>query len=1849
MLKKITSLFLLLTLTVSSVFQTNLTVVHASTQKDLVEVIQASASTSYGDANNADKAFDHNSGTRWTSSLSLNETSKNEQYLQAELKEKVKLDRVEITWFTPWVNEYKIQVSEDGQTWQNAAVSSVVRNGNELDTEGAEGLRQKATSDQLNGSMAKYLRIVMNDVDISKGSYLSVVDVAVYAESEMKEEQLSIQKPILHNISSYGQNTEDKMVDGITDSAGNRWTSSNIQMSKQDVLNTSIEFSFETAQDLTRFEVDWFNTPVKQYSISVSESDDGEFTKVVDKKQMPEADATVGVDQLTHTKDEFSSHQKVKRILLTFDDAQDNGYLSICEVRAYGIVDSEENPWEVNLITDDASAQASSVQSAGMEADKAIDGSQSTRWASSFGEQPSYLLIDLKEETSFDQMKMYQEASYGKAFNVEVSTDGENYVKVYETDKGQVGTNDIYFGNEINARYVKINFTEYGLYTAYSVWEVELFKNGAERMFELVSNELSVPDKISSDFKLPVSVKNMDVQWSSSSSLLNIDENGAVSVSVPQTNTEATVTAKLMYGNQEKQIAFDTVILSSDNRQVDYEIYPVPQKETLGETNVDLSETINVVLSDEVKEDTSLIDRINEVFEENGYQLQYSDRKDDQKSNLLIGVNGDQSIADAYADENKISKDVFAETEEKRYDRHLVSLDDQKNIVVLAENADSAYYALATLDLMFESAQSSAFFGSGSKRMTTVLIEDYADMQYRGVIEGFYGWPWSLEDRMSFADFAKRYKLNYFAYGPKSDPYHLSKWNEEYPTNATITEEERELGVMTQEEFKVLIDKFNDSHIDFVWSIHPAMGDNKIDFNDPASISAGQNKIMEKYESMYALGVRQFGLFVDDIDLGVAYTNRVHIADMVDGIQNALYDKWGRAYDDESNEDAVRPLMFVPSHYFLTFGDAAQNEAAIREFARVHEDVIITFTGSGCWSSVVENDAKIFAERAGRDPLFWWNYSTNDVMDDQLFTDKADSYYAMNKDVKSLYGFVSNPMNEAELSKISLFGIADYAWNVEDFDSSRDYDAYFKMEFEDEALAAAYQNVAVNLDKNGKSLTAEKELFNKILNAYKAEGSCEQSDVDQLRKYAQTLKESLQTIEQLKTSSKTAYQNLYDEMVPWLNKLNDMADMILALCDYLADPSQTQEWDLYVSQRLQLDAFKTDDRYAFTSLELNVSNAQSSYLRNVVSPNNPLLQFIEGINETMKGRLDSGKEVSASVITNVDAYRDLTLTQENGSVSLLLEQAKLAQNEYIGIALAKIMHMNLDLSSFEEQGFTVEYSMNGKQWTSEASDFANIRIINRSEDIKTATGEILVRNEKVRAQASTNMTAYDTYTIDKAVDGSLDTKFWKGGNQEKGDQITLEYEKSFMLNDLTFYFDSANGALTDVPETAVVEVSLNGTDWEKIGEIKKADIRPSSQGSYAVTINDIDKTVQYVRYTVETPTGGQWFRVVEIATNENCEKPQAVVDAQGAENVYDGNTTTYVSLGEEKTLAYQVVENLKAKQISILSMPQLNGEVNAEVRVYASKTKYPYHNEWITLGTLKEGSAAFDVSEFYNLEKIEVINHGKTLHLFEIQLEGDLYVDDAKLQYAVDQALLKLDELEKMDLGAYTAVSVKQFNEEILELKNELSAYQDMADVENILKKLEAAEDILVEKGNASDLRSLYEDALKLNADYYTAESYQKLSDVLKEAEALLADIDNADQAKLDAMTDRLNEAVSALQYKAGDYSKVEEAVKKAEGLDRDAYKDFSKVEEAVKSVKYGLDIRYQSDIDQMAENILRAIDALERKDSENEKGDAAIDDPGTAAYNGQLSFVLLSMVSASALAYFYFKKRRDVNQTNGR
>ena len=87
-------------------------------------------------------------------------------------------------------------------------------------------------------------------------------------------------------------------------------------------------------------------------------------------------------------------------------------------------------------------------------------------------------------------------------------------------------------------------------------------------------------------------------------------------------------------------------------------------------------------------------------------------------------------------------------------------------------------------------------------------------------------------------------------------------------------------------------------------------------------------------------------------------------------------------------------------------------------------------------------------------------------------------------------------------------------------------------------------------------------------------------------------------------------------------------------------------------------------------------------------------------------------------------------------------------------------------------------------------------------------------------------------------------------------------------------------------------------------------------------------------------------------------------------------------------------------------------------------------------------------------------------------------------------------------------------------------------------------------------------------------------------------------QANVDAMAQAIKDAIAALQYKGADYTKVDEAIAKANALNKDNYKDFSGVEAAVKAVVRDKNITEQSEVDAMAKAIEDAIAALEQKPS---------------------------------------------------
>lgn len=109
----------------------------------------------------------------------------------------------------------------------------------------------------------------------------------------------------------------------------------------------------------------------------------------------------------------------------------------------------------------------------------------------------------------------------------------------------------------------------------------------------------------------------------------------------------------------------------------------------------------------------------------------------------------------------------------------------------------------------------------------------------------------------------------------------------------------------------------------------------------------------------------------------------------------------------------------------------------------------------------------------------------------------------------------------------------------------------------------------------------------------------------------------------------------------------------------------------------------------------------------------------------------------------------------------------------------------------------------------------------------------------------------------------------------------------------------------------------------------------------------------------------------------------------------------------------------------------------------------------------------------------------------------------------------------------------------------------------------------------------------------YTTDSVEKLS----------AAIDNVDrsirvteQDVVDEYAVAIEKAIEDLKLKDADYSTVDEAIAKAEALNKEEYKDYSKVEAAIEAVKRGLDITKQEQVDAMAKAINAAIDSLEKK-----------------------------------------------------
>ena len=132
-------------------------------------------------------------------------------------------------------------------------------------------------------------------------------------------------------------------------------------------------------------------------------------------------------------------------------------------------------------------------------------------------------------------------------------------------------------------------------------------------------------------------------------------------------------------------------------------------------------------------------------------------------------------------------------------------------------------------------------------------------------------------------------------------------------------------------------------------------------------------------------------------------------------------------------------------------------------------------------------------------------------------------------------------------------------------------------------------------------------------------------------------------------------------------------------------------------------------------------------------------------------------------------------------------------------------------------------------------------------------------------------------------------------------------------------------------------------------------------------------------------------------------------------------------------------------------------------------------------------------------------------------------------------------------------------------------------------------------------------DAAIAKANALNKDNYKDFTGVEAAVNAVVRDKNITEQSEVDAMAKAIEDAIAALQYKDADYTKVDAAIAKANALNKNDYKDFTGVEAAVNAVTRGKNLTEQTEVNAMAKAIEDAIDALQYKDADYTKVDAAI------------------------------------------
>jgi len=282
--------------------------------------------------------------------------------------------------------------------------------------------------------------------------------------------------------------------------------------------------------------------------------------------------------------------------------------------------------------------------------------------------------------------------------------------------------------------------------------------------------------------------------------------------------------------------------------------------------------------------------------------------------------------------------------------------------------------------------------------------------QRRGLVEGFFGPPWSMAHRKALFEFGAARGMNTYLYAPKDDPYHRERWTEPYP--------EKQWRALLQ-----LVRQAQKRQIDFVYGFHPGKG---LYFSAEKPVRT----LLAKARRFYDAGVRTFAVLFDDIPSRLeTNSDRKNFSKSLARAEGFWLQKIQAMQPAEWKDVEwwICPSYYTPDPLLARLFGSFEPDFLEVLGEYLPSNIACFWTGPSVVSKKISlAHVQKIAKRVGHRLLLWDNYPVNDLsMRDELHLGPLQDRDP--KLPRAVHGYLSNPLLQEKLSFIPLATCFDYA------------------------------------------------------------------------------------------------------------------------------------------------------------------------------------------------------------------------------------------------------------------------------------------------------------------------------------------------------------------------------------------------------------------------------------------------------------------------------------------------------------------------------------------------------------------------------------------------------------------------------------------------------------------------------------------------------------------------------------------------------------------------------------------------------------------------------------------------------